>query len=147
MAFYGTPGNRHFEGIQDRLNYLSQNLEFKRILDSEVEARELVPGQVTDCAQRLYHSLSKYVHGNEGTIILKKGDYCTNELAALVAFFKFQSTWDRTLAWREEAAEGDKCVTRDDVKKALGVEMRLGRRGDRGAVAGAEMEASTKGDM
>lgn len=63
-----------------------------------------------------------------------------------MVFFKFQSTRPGALAWREEASEVTECVMPDDMEKALGIEMRGGREGDGGAVAGAEMEVSTKDD-
>ena len=89
-----------------------------------MKARDLDPEQVADCVPNLYHSMSKYAHGNDGTIILKASYYAVNELAALVVFLRLQSTWSEsdTLAWREVPQDDIQDIALDATEKALGVE-------------------------
>src|SRR5437868_13517907 len=137
-----------FYRTQKGLNLLSKKPEFQEILKSEVKRRCLIPEQVANCVPTLYHTVSKYAHGNDSTIILKAADYAVNEFAALVTFFKLQNTWTDALAWRTEPKEGiEGGIAQDDMEEALGVEA-MGGKEDNGevvAVVDMEEEASKGG--
>ena len=91
-------------GIQQGLDKLAQEGEFTAILHKEVEARRLEVKDVMACVDDLYEMVSNRTNGNDDAfhnmIIVRAGQFNSNELAALVIFLKVQSNWPNPLNWK-----------------------------------------------
>ncbi|KAG0135104.1 hypothetical protein HOY82DRAFT_537035 [Tuber indicum] len=88
-------------GIQRGINELAQLPLFQTTLCEEVKSRALKRENVESCVHHIYRMLSKYAHGNNGTVITRHEDHPANEVEALVAIFKAQGKDANAIAWRE----------------------------------------------
>ena len=97
-------------GIQQGLSGLAQEDEFTAILHKEVEACRLEVGDVMACVDDLYERVSNCTNGNDNDsrnmIIVRAGQFNSNELAALVIFLKVQSNWPNPLNWKVSMSGG-----------------------------------------
>ncbi|KAG0135101.1 hypothetical protein HOY82DRAFT_537033 [Tuber indicum] len=89
-------------GIQPGIDRMAALPEFQDILDEEAKARKLEPENVKSCVSHIYHTLSKHAHGNNGNIVIRHRHHTRNEVAALVAIFKVQDTWEPKVVWSED---------------------------------------------
>ena len=97
-------------GIQQGLSGLAQEGEFTAILHIEVEVRRLEVKDVMACIDDLYETVSNRTNGNDNdshnAIIVRSGQFNSNELAALVIFLKVQSNWPNPLNWKVSMSGG-----------------------------------------
>ena len=102
--------DKEFEvGRQERLDELSKLEGFDKIVEEEATARGLVKDEVLECCKHIYHEASKHADANDETITIRKMDYTSNELAALVSFMKLQASWSEPLTWKEEEGASVGC--------------------------------------
>jgi len=75
---------RHKGGNQAKLDELAKLPEFRQILEKEAVERNLVPHDIERFIKGLYGLVSRYVHGNDGHIIIAKGHFQPDERATMV---------------------------------------------------------------
>ena len=78
-------------GVQAKLNALAETPEFQQILLEVIEEHNLVPRDVQQCVDKIYHEVSKHAHGNSGFILFKESEFTRGELGVLTSFFRFKA--------------------------------------------------------
>jgi len=95
-------------GVQAGLDALAKTSEFTQLLEEEIAARHLAPGDVIPCIASIYQQASRRPPRNDSIITIYKEHHSMQERAVLAAFLKMQSGWPDGLKWREAEKGGGK---------------------------------------
>jgi len=93
--------------VQAGLDALAKTSEFTQVLEEEIAARHLAPGDVILCIPSIYKQACRKAPFNDSIITIYKEHHSMEQRAVFAAFLKMQSRWPDGLKWAEASKGGE----------------------------------------